>query len=389
MTIAYLDCFSGISGDMFIGALLHAGLPFDELQGCIRTLPLQGYQLKMHEEARSGILGTRFRVKLEKQVQPCRNLKTIIGIIEQGALSDAVKSLSIDVFKALADAEGKIHNCPPEDIHFHEVGALDSIVDIVGCVYGLERLGIRSLFVSALPLGSGFVRAAHGTLPIPAPATISLLKGVPVYDSGTGYEMVTPTGAALLRGLAKSFGPMPPMVVDNIGYGVGERDLPDRPNLLRILIGASQSQDSTETVVMLEANSDDSSPEWMAYVMERLFDAGALDVAFLPVQMKKNRPGVQIQVMGRPHETDTLMEILFRESSTLGIRFRYSQRKVVQRSIVKVDSPWGKMSVKRVLDRDGSFIFVPEYEVCRNLALKNKIPLKRVFFWVMGLNREK
>lgn len=201
--------------------------------------------------------------------------------------------------------------------------------------------------------------------------------------------MVTPTGAALVRGLASSFGPMPPMVVDNIGYGVGKRDLSDRPNLLRILIGASQAPDPLDTVVMLETNTDDSSPEWMGYLMERLFDAGALDVVFCPVQMKKNRPGVQIQVMGRPDQRDILMDLLFRECSTLGIRFQYSQRKVLQRSIAQVDSPWGEMSVKKVLDRDGSSFYVPEYEVCRDLALKNNTPLKEIFFWVMGLNRKK
>ncbi|MFO7738149.1 MAG: nickel pincer cofactor biosynthesis protein LarC [Desulfatiglandaceae bacterium] len=389
MTIAYLDCFSGISGDMLIGALLNAGLPFDELEACVRTLPLHGYQLKMRSEERSGIFGTRFLVELEGQAQPPRNLKTILKIIEQANLSSAVKKSSIGIFEALADAEGKIHNRPPAEIHFHEVGAVDSIVDIVGSVYGLERLGISALFVSALPLGSGFVKAAHGTLPVPAPATMSLLKGAPVYDSGTKHEMVTPTGAALVRGLAQSFGPMPPMIIDTIGYGVGKKDLPDRPNLLRILLGASHAQVPTETVVMLEANTDDSSPEWLGYVMERLFDAGALDVVFCPVQMKKNRPGVQIQVMGRPNQTDTLMDILFRECSTLGIRFRYSQRKVLQRSIVRVDSPWGKMSVKKVLDKEGSSAYVPEYEVCRHLALKNKTPLKEIFFWVMGLNRGK
>ena len=343
----------------------------------------------MQHEERSGIFGTRFLVQVEEKKQPPRNLGTIIDIIEQGNLSNAVKKSAIKIFEALANAEGKIHNRPSTDIHFHEVGALDSIVDIVGSVYGLERLGITSLFVSPLPLGSGFVKAAHGRLPVPAPATIALLKGVPVYNSGTQHEMVTPTGAALVRELAGSFGPMPPMIVKNIGYGVGKRNLPDRPNLLRILVGAAQSQDPVETIVMLEANTDDNNPEWMGYLMERLFEAGALDVVFCPVQMKKNRPGVQIQVMGRPDKRDALMDILFRESSTLGVRFKYSQRKVLQRSAAQLDSPWGKIKVKKVRDKDGAAFYVPEYEACREVALKNKLPLKEIFFWVMGVNRQK
>jgi uncharacterized protein (DUF111 family) len=201
--------------------------------------------------------------------------------------------------------------------------------------------------------------------------------------------MVTPTGAALVSELAGSFGPMPPMVVENIGYGVGKRNLPDRPNLLRILVGAAQSQDPVETIVMLEANTDDNNPEWMGYLMERLFEAGALDVVFCPVQMKKNRPGVQIQVMGRPDQRDALMDIIFRESSTLGVRFKYSQRKVLNRSAAQLDSPWGKIKVKKIRDRDGAAFYVPEYEACRKVALKNKLPLKEIFFWVMGVNRQK
>jgi len=201
--------------------------------------------------------------------------------------------------------------------------------------------------------------------------------------------MVTPTGAALVKGLATSFGPMPPMVVENIGYGVGKRDLSDRPNLVRILIGHMQTEGQVDTVVILEANIDDTSPEWLGFLMDRLFDAGALDVVFCPVQMKKNRPGIQIQVMGRPDQKDTLMEIFFRESSTLGIRFRYTQRMVLQRSVAEVESPWGKIKVKKVLERDGSPFFLPEYEACCEVALKTNRPLREIFYWVIGLNKGK
>ena len=389
MKIAYLDCFSGISGDMFIGALLDAGLSFEDLDQEIHALPFDSFHLEMKREARSQIFGTRFVVKTEGQEQVPRNLEVIRNIIRKGSLSSGVKDKSIRIFEELASVEGKIHNKPPEEVHFHEVGAVDSIIDIVGTVYGLERLGVTSLFVSPLPLGSGFVETAHGRIPIPAPATTALLEGVPVYDSGTHHEMVTPTGAVLVKGLATSFGPMPPMVVEKIGYGVGTRDLSDRPNLARILIGHMQTEGQVDTVIILEANIDDTSPEWLGFLMDRLFDAGALDVVFCPVQMKKNRPGIQIQVMGRPDQKDTLMEILFRESSTLGIRFRYTQRMVLQRSVAEVESPWGKIKVKKVLERDGSPFFLPEYEACREVALKTNRPLREIFYWVIGLNKRK
>ncbi|MBL7213174.1 MAG: nickel pincer cofactor biosynthesis protein LarC [Desulfobacteraceae bacterium] len=387
MKIAYLDCFSGISGDMFLGALLDSGLPFDEFSGHLGTLPLKGFRLDTFREDRKHIFGTRFVVIPEDEEQPPRGLREIREIIEQGQFTDTVKEKSVQIFEDLARVEGEVHNLPAEEVHFHEIGAVDSIVDIVGAVYGVERLGIQALFVSSLPLGSGFVVSSHGRIPIPAPATAALLKDVPVFDSGLPHEMVTPTGAALVKGLATSFGPMPSMVIHDIGYGVGKRDLPDRPNLARILIGHQQDETDVDTVVVLETNLDDTSPEVLGYLMERLFDAGGLDVVFFPVQMKKGRPGVQVQVIGRPDQKDVLMEILFKESTTLGIRFRYSQRKVLTRSVVEVDSPWGKIKAKKAVNSDGSSFFLPEYEVCRKIALENNRPLKEIFSWVMSLNQ--
>ncbi|MCP4665256.1 MAG: nickel pincer cofactor biosynthesis protein LarC, partial [Deltaproteobacteria bacterium] len=237
MKIAYLDCFSGVSGDMFLGALLDAGLSIDELEEGLQRLPLEGYRLEVKREKRCGISGTRMRVICDGDKQVHRNLGVIRDIIRQGDLGREVEEKSIRVFEDLARVEGKIHDLPAEEIHFHEVGAVDSIVDIVGVMYGMERLGVRSLCVSELPLGSGFVETAHGRIPVPAPASIALLKGLPVYDSGIPHEMVTPTGAALVKNLARSFGPMPTMRPEKIGYGAGKRDLPDRPNLLRIIIG--------------------------------------------------------------------------------------------------------------------------------------------------------
>jgi uncharacterized protein (TIGR00299 family) protein len=389
MKIAYLDCFSGISGDMFLGALLDVGLSIEELKHRLQTLPLRGYRIEVKREARNRLFGNQFHVILEKEQTMPRNLEAIRGIIQKGELSKAVKDKSIEIFEALAQVEGKIHNRLPNEIHFHEVGAVDSIIDIVGTVYGIEHLGIRSLFVSPLPLGSGFSDTAHGRIPIPAPATIALLTDIPVYDAGIPHEMVTPTGAALVKGLAGSFGRMPPMVVQNIGYGAGKRDLPDRPNLLRILIGEQPFEQEGETVVIIETNLDDTNPEWLGYVVERLYDAGALDVVLCPIQMKKNRPGIQVQVMGLPGQRDSLMAILFAETGTLGIRFRYSQRKVLKRSTAVVDSPFGKITVKKVEGVDGSLFFVPEYEACREIALKKNRSLREIYCWVMGLNRAK
>lgn len=387
MKIAYLDCFSGISGDMFLGALLDAGLELEELSKALGTLPLDGYGLEMKQEKRGSLFGTQFMVKVDKDKQVHRGLKDIVKIIQAGGLSKEVQNRSIQIFESIAQEEGKIHKCPPDEVHFHEVGAVDSIIDIVGSVFGIEYLGIASISASSLPLGSGFVETRHGRIPIPAPATIALLKGIPVYDSGIQYELVTPTGAALVKALASSFGSMPAMTVERVGYGVGSRDLPDRPNLLRLIVGHDQTEQQVETVVSLEANLDDTNPEWLGFLMGRLFDAGALDVVFCPVQMKKNRPGILIQVMARPEQRDNLMNILFRESTTLGIRFHYSQRKVLPRSEVEMDSPWGKMRVKKVLRPDGSSYFLSEYEACRKIAEENKIPIREVYDWVASINK--
>ena len=386
MKTAYLDCFSGISGDMFMGALLDAGLPLHVLETRLRTLPINNYQLEITKEPRNNIFGTRFTVNLMQTDQPPRTLETLRKIVQKGDLSKTVKEKAIEVFEDIARVEGTIHNIPAEKVHFHEVGAVDSIVDIVGTLIGIEHLEINSLSASHIPLGSGFVETAHGTIPVPAPATISLLKDIPVYDAGIPYEMVTPTGAALVKSLVGSFGSMPPMVVQTVGYGVGKRTLPERPNLLRILVGESQTDRNVETVVVLETNVDDINPEWLGHLMERLFRTGALDVVFCPIQMKKNRPGVQVQVIGPPDKRESLMEVLFRESATLGVRFHYTQRQTLNQSKETVESPWGKMEVKKVMNRDGTFFFQPEYDVCREIALKHDLPLKKIYSWVMGLN---
>ncbi len=384
MRTAYLDCFSGISGDMFVGALLDAGLSFDKLKDTLGSLPLDGYSLEVKREKKNDVTGTRFIVRPNKKVHSHRGLKDIKGIISKGDLSDRVKEGCFRIFESIALEEGKIHNLPSEEVHFHEVGAVDSIIDIVAAAFGVESLGIASISASSLPLGSGITETAHGRIPIPAPATIALLKGVPVYDSGLRHELVTPTGAALIKEYASSFGAMPPMIIEGVGYGAGSRDLPDRPNLLRIIIGKERSEGHIDTVVILDANLDNANPEWLGFMMDRLFESGALDVYFSPIQMKKNRPGIHVQVIGPPQKKDPLMDILFRESTTLGVRFSYSSRKTLERSQVEIDSPWGKMAVKRVVWPDGSFSLQPEYESCRKIAEEKGLPLKEIYYWIMS-----
>jgi hypothetical protein len=383
MKIAYLDCFSGISGDMFIGALIDAGLPLEELRKVLQSLPLEGYSLEVTREERNLLFGTRFKVKVTRDPQPHRRFSDIRDLIRAGNLSPSVRDKSIAIFESIAVEEGKIHGCSAEEVHFHEVGAIDSIVDIVGSVLGMEYLGIGTACASSLPLGSGFVETAHGRIPLPAPATVALLRGIPVHDSGLKEELVTPTGAALVKGLVHSFGPLPPMVIEKVGYGVGSRNLADRPNLLRILIGQAQGGAHEETVVILEANLDDTNPEWLGFLMERLFEAGALDVVFSPGYMKKNRPAVLVHVMGKPHQKDQLMDLLFSESTTLGVRFHFTQRRILERSSVEMDSPWGRMKVKKVFRPDGSFHLLPEFEECRRIAKEKGLPMKDVYSWIM------
>jgi uncharacterized protein (TIGR00299 family) protein len=386
MKIAYLDCFSGVSGDMLLGALIDAGLPFEWLRARLAGLAVSGFALEARRADRNNIFGTRFLVHALTHEHVHRSIVDIRRILDQSDLSAWSKAKSIEIFESVAQAEARIHNCPAEEVHFHEVGAVDSIVDIVGTVLGVEHLGIGEIYASPLPLGEGFVDTHHGKIPLPAPATVEILRGIPVRGAAGKEETVTPTGAALVRGLAVGFGIMPPMVMEQVGYGVGSRTLPDRPNLLRIVIGQSSTEES-DTVVILEANLDDTHPEWLGFLMERLFRAGALDVVYFPIQMKKSRPGTAIQVIGRPEQKSALTDILFAESTTLGVRFRFSERNTLKRSSAELESPWGKLAVKRVTRPDGSSILLPEYEACRAVAEERSIPLQEIYYWVMSANR--
>ncbi len=388
MKIAYLDCFSGVSGDMFVGSLLDAGLPIEELERIISGLNIDGYKISAKKEERNNIFGTRFSVFLQEEDQKARYLKEIKEILESSDLPSSVIERCILIFERLAITEGEIHHISPDEVHFHELGAVDSIIDIVAAVAGIHLLAIEKLFVSRIPVGTGIIISAHGNIPLPSPATIALLKGIPIYYSGQDVEMVTPTGAALVACLCSSFGPMPPMTIDRVGYGVGSRTLTDRPNLLRIMIGNDVDKQRSETVVVLESNLDDMSPELLGYLMESLFDAGAKDVSFFHIQMKKNRPGIQLHVVAQPEDKDRFIDIIFRESTTLGIRFSYSQRAVLKRVELIVESPWGKMRVKKVINQDGGEALLPEYEECRRIAKENNLALRDVYAWAAALSRD-
>ena len=394
MKIAYFDCFSGISGNMILGALLDLGVSLDDLRRELAGLPLTGYQLQVSRVTRQGIGGLYVNVRPnEGQVE--RTLSDILAIIGQSTLSAEVDELSRRIFTRLAEAEARVHNQEVEAVHFHEVGAVDAIVDIVGAAVGLKLLGVERVECSPLNVGGGFVEARHGVLPVPAPATLELLKGVPVYSRGTSHELVTPTGAAIVTTLAACFGPMPAMTVEGIGYGAGKAEL-EMPNLLRVVVGDSEEVGGdylSDTVTLLETNLDDMNPQFYDYVMERLFAAGALDVYLIPIQMKKNRPGNMLSVLCPPDRVGEMLAILFAETTTLGVRVRDVTRRCLDRSIVAVDTRFGQIRVK--VARRGAVVLhaAPEYDDCKAAARRHGVPLSVVYeearrVWTEGDRQE-
>jgi len=378
MKSVYFDCFSGISGDMILGALVDAGLPLADLEAELDKLGVDGYTLSAEKAVKNGIGGTSVKVMTEEQ-SAHRHMKDIVEIIEASSLSQAVKTLGINVFKTLAEAEAKIHNTTPDKIHFHEVGALDAIVDVMGAVVGLELLGVTSVHASPVHVGSGFVECAHGKIPVPAPATLEILRGVPTYSTGIAAELTTPTGSAILTTLADQFGPMPSMTIDSIGYGAGSRDL-EIPNLLRLIIG-SESGDGyiVDQVELVEANIDDMNPEHYDYVIDRLLAQGALDVTLTPLMMKKHRPATRLSVMAQPSDVQKLIKTLFAETTTMGIRHQIIQRQKLPREVRTVATPHGEVRVK-VAWLDGQVhIVAPEYDDCRKLAEDHGVSLKEIY----------
>ncbi len=384
MRIAYFDCFSGISGNMALGALLDAGLDFEALRTELDKLHLSGYELTATRVTKNGIAGTLVDVTVAES-DAHRHLSDIEAIIEQSDLSDWIKENSKAVFHHLAQAEAEVHAVPIEQVHFHEVGALDAIVDIVGAVIGVNLLGIDYIVASPIPTGHGWIEAAHGRLPVPAPATAFLLRGAPIRETNVEAELTTPTGAAIITTLADRFGPPPSMVVERIGHGAGHRDLP-QPNLLRVMVGWSLGDERAgspayewDTVSVVETNIDDMNPEFFDYVMARLSERGAVDVYLTPIQMKRNRPATKITALVPAEAVDDVLEVLFRETSTLGIRTHEVQRRKLSRQELTINLPGGKVRVKVGSLGEDIYNVAPEYVDCRRIAEETGRPIKEVY----------
>ncbi|OGU10863.1 MAG: TIGR00299 family protein [Geobacteraceae bacterium GWC2_58_44] len=375
MRMLYFDCFAGIAGDMTVAALLELGLPLETLREGLSALPLSGYTLESSRVDRHGIAGASFRVTLTEQDQPHRHYSGIAAMIEAAPLKPRVKELAQRIFRRLAEAEAAVHNVALERVHFHEVGAVDSIVDIVGTAIGIDYLGVERICASPLPFGRGFVQTAHGRLPVPAPATAFLMQGIALAgDIGEG-ERVTPTGAAILAALAEGFGPPPPMRPERIGYGAGEKDFPELPNLLRLVLGDAAETARHEEVLVIETHVDDMNPEIFGYLMERLLEAGALDVAFSPLQMKKNRPATRLTVIAEQGDLERLSGIILGESTAIGLRYYPVRRITLARSTERRESSLGPVQVK-VLENGR---VAPEFESCRAIAIARGVPLIEVY----------
>lgn len=388
MKIAYFDCFSGASGDMILGALIDAGLDLDALRQGLAGLNLSGYDLHVGRVRKGTIEATDVQVVVSENDTE-RKITTIEALVRESELPEEVKRTSTSIFRRLTTVEAGIHGIAPEDAHLHEVGGADAIVDVVGTLLGLRLLGVEKVYASRLPLGHGFVRCAHGLLPLPAPATLELLMGVPVTQVDVEGELVTPTGASILTALVEDFGPFPEMSVESIGYGAGKSEF-SFPNLLRVLVGttAPHLAESREAVVLLETNLDDMNPEFYDHVMEALFAAGALDVFLQPTQAKKNRPGVLLSVLCPPHSADQLSSTLFVETTTLGIRQQSMKRVCLNRETVTIETPVGEVRIKVAKLGDKIVNLSPEYEDCRQLAFETKKPLKEVYAVAVAAARQ-
>ena len=378
MRLAYLDCFSGISGDMTLGALVDAGVELAELNAAVESLGLADCRLLARQVNKRGFRATQ--VTVEYGPQPAhRHLDQILRMIDHGRLTDRQKDLARRIFVRLAQAEAKVHGIAVEKVHFHEIGAADSIADVVASAVGWDLLGVERVVASAVPTGTGRVEIEHGILSIPAPATAELLTGIPLAESSVPCELTTPTGAAILATLADSFGPMPSIVIERIGYGAGQRDLKEQPNVLRLFVGEAVEGRGGEQVWVLETNLDDISGELIGYCTTRLWQAGALDVFTTAIQMKKNRPGVKLSVLCRAGDTDAIEAILFEETTTLGVRRWPVSRSVLVRRSHRVQTEWGPIEGKLGWLGGGSPRFAPEFESCRRVASEHGVPLRAVY----------
>jgi len=374
--IAYFDCFSGVAGDMIIGALIDAGLGISALKKELKKLPLTGYEIKAFKTEKKGIKGTKFEVKApEEKIH--RNLKDIFKIIDKSSLDKKIRDDSKKIFRRLAEAEAKVHGVGIDKIHFHEVGGVDAIIDIVGAVIGLDILEVDKIYSSPLSFGKGFVKFSHGKFPVPAPATVELCKDIPIRYADIEGELVTPTGAAIITTLAE-FSHRLDFKIEKIGYGVGSMDLKEIPNLLRVMIGEKNLDLEQDEILVLETNIDNTTPEVLGYLTEKLLEKGALDVYLVPVIMKKGRPGTILSVLCKVDKLNELSSLIFSETGTIGLRTQFHLRKKLPRKIKVVKTRFGKAKVKIITDGDRVHIS-PEFEDCKILAEKNNLPLKEIY----------
>ena len=377
MKIAYFDCFSGISGDMILGALVDLGIDLEMLRAQLARLSLSGYEIESKAVFKNGVRGTQVRLKTGGEHKDRRWVE-IKALIDDSSLPQTIKDKSKEIFHILAQAESRIHAKPLREVVFHEIGAVDSIIDIVGAVIGLELLGVQDVFASRLPLGSGNVNSRHGVLPVPAPATMEILKGVPITIGSENAELVTPTGAAIIKQYASSFGFLPPITTESIGYGAGQADLL-APNLLRVIVGTVIKHDQTDEVIIIQSNIDDTSPEIIGHTIKTLFEAGALDVWWSAIGMKKERPGIELNIMAPPGMAEDFVAILIKETGTLGCRLSKQSRVKTERTSVVVSTRFGSVRVKIGRYRGETISVAPEYEDCVKLAKELKVQLKDVY----------
>jgi uncharacterized protein (TIGR00299 family) protein len=378
LKIAFLDPFAGAAGDMFLGALVDAGWPAAELQAELEKLPLDNFQMHVEKVVRGPIAATHVRFEIGEEHHH-RNLANIVGILKTSSLSDAVRDRAVTMFEMLAAAEARAHGSTIESVHFHEVGAVDSILDIVGAAAGLEWLGATEVVVASMNTGGGTVKTQHGVIPVPGMATLNLLEsaGAPVFSSTDKAELLTPTGALILTHAASRYGTMPAMNVTASGYGAGSRDS-DLPNVLRLVIGEAGPEVGADVVSVIETNLDDVTPEVVAYALERLLTAGALDAYATPIQMKKGRPATMISAICSPSDADDLARILFAETSTLGVRIHDTRRRILARDTITVATRWGDVAVKLSFEGDRRLGASPEYENCAALAREHAVPLHTI-----------
>jgi len=388
--IAYVDMFSGISGDMTLGALIDLGVPLDWLKEKLSHV-LNGFTLKSNIVYKHHLKATDLIIKSDNEDNESRNYLEIRELIKNSSLAEKVKKNSLTAFQKIALAESNIHGKDIETIHFHEIGGIDSIVDIIGSFLCVEYLGIEKVYASSIPLGTGFVTCAHGQIPVPVPATVAILKDIPIRSSDATTEIVTPTGAAIISTLATSFGRMPEMIMRKVGYGSGKRDTGSKlPNLLRIILGEPQFFEKKgtgvqkETVHVIKTNLDDTTPEVLGFLMESLFNNQALDVCYIPVHMKKNRPGIQLEVISRKEDLDNIIRIILTQTTSIGLRHYENKRSFLLREKVFVETSFGKLQVKKIINPDNSIRFVPEYEIAKKVAKEKEIPLKDVYIQILS-----